>query len=81
MTTLARIPVNSSMLSAVAYDEKEQILYAEFANTGKVYAYEEVEKEVFEELLAAQSVGSYFRDNILDCYGDWQVKRGRDFKW
>lgn len=81
MPTLTRIPIASSMLSAIAYGEPNQTLYAEFTNTDKVYAYAEVEKEVFERLLKAKSIGSYFRNNILDFYTGWQVKRGRDFKW
>ncbi len=34
---IERIAVDSSMLNAVAYDEEEQILYAEFSNTGNIY--------------------------------------------
>ncbi len=77
---IERIAVDSSMLNAVAYDEDEQILYAEFSNTGHVYAYYEVEKETFEELLDSDSVGGYMRSCIIGAYGDSKVNR-RDFKW
>jgi hypothetical protein len=77
---IERIAVDSSMLNAVAYDEKEQILYAEFSNTGHVYAYYEVEKEIFEELLSGGSVGGYMRSCVIGVYGDSQVNR-RNFKW
>lgn len=81
MIKVTRVPVDSSMLSAIGYDAESQTLFAEFATTGKIYAYEEVEQEIFEELKEAQSVGGYFRANILRCYADWQVRRNRDLKW
>lgn len=81
MIKVERIPVDSSMISAVAYDAKSQTLFAEYVNTGKIYAYEEVEQEIFDELIAATSVGRYFRSNILGVYGDWQIRRNRDMKW
>jgi len=77
---IERIAVDSSMLNAVAYDEEEQILYAEFSNTGNIYAYYEVEKEIFEELLEADSVGQFMRSDIIGVYGDGKVNR-RNFKW
>jgi hypothetical protein len=81
MIKATRIPVNSSMLSAIAYDKKSETLFAEFVNTGKIYAYEKVEPEMFEELQEARSIGRYFRLNILRMYGDYKVKRNRDIKW
>jgi hypothetical protein len=81
MIKVKRIPVDSSMISAIAYDKKSQTLFAEFVNTGKMYAYEEVEPEIFEELKNTSSVGGYFRANILRMYSDWQVRRNRDIKW
>lgn len=78
--TIERIAVDSSMLNAVAYDEEEQILYAEFSNTGNIYAYYEVEKEVFEELLEAESIGRFMRGEIIGAYGDGKVNR-RNFRW
>jgi hypothetical protein len=77
---LKRIPVDSSMASAVGYDAQESILYVEFANTNNIYAYYEVESEVFEELMQASSKGSFIRNNIIDCYTYSQVNR-RKFRW
>lgn len=78
---IIRIPVDSSMLSAIGYDKKAKVLYAEFLNTGKIFAYEEVPEEVFEELKNADSVGRYMRANIIDIYPDYKVKRGSEFRW
>lgn len=77
---IERIAVDSSMLNAVAYDEEEQILYAEFSNTGNIFAYYEVEKETFEELLGGGSIGSYMRSFVIGAYGYEKVNR-RNFKW
>jgi len=46
MSKIERVPVDSSMIYAVGYDAESQTLYAEF-NSGKIYAYEEVEPDVF----------------------------------
>ncbi len=76
-----RIPVDSSMVSAVAYDKAEKTLYVEFVNTGNIYAYYEVPEKEFKALLKADSIGSYMKNNILDFYDYSKVRRGRDFKW
>ena len=77
---IKRIPVDSSMLSAIGYDAKEKILYAEFANTGNIYVYEGVPKKEFDNLKNADSLGRYMRGYFMDCYPDYQVRR-RDFRW
>jgi hypothetical protein len=69
------------MLSAIGYDEEAQVLYAEFANTGNIYAYAGVSKEEFEALRKADSIGRYMRHYIIDAYPSVQVRRGREIKW
>lgn len=72
-------PVNSSMMSHGGYDEAAQTLTILFhSGKGKRYEYTGVEPEVFSDLLAAPSQGSYFRDVIDGCYPYRQVRgRGR----
>jgi hypothetical protein len=77
---IERIPVDSSMVSAVGYDAAEKTLYVEFVNTGYVYAYYEVPKEEWQDLLKADSIGSYMKNNIFDFYNYSKVRRGKDFK-
>jgi len=61
------IPVNSSNLKSVGYDEAESILYVEFkANT--LYEYYDVPSEVYEELLKAESKGKYYNAEIKTKY-------------
>lgn len=78
---LKRIPLDSSMIEAAAYDQASKTLYLQYVNTGKVFAYEEVPEEIFQELLAASSVGRFVRAEILGCYADYLVRSGRDFRW
>jgi hypothetical protein len=61
------INVDSSMISAVGYDEQQQVLEVVFKPTG-VYRYRDVPKEVYQQLLEADSKGGYMRDQIIDMY-------------
>lgn len=70
---MKRKDVESSMLASVGYDEKKKVLEAEF-NTGTVYQYFDVEKEIYDELMDADSHGSYFYHNIRDVYEYSQVR-------
>lgn len=64
---IAMIPVESSMIDSVGYDEETRCLQVVF-NTGKVYCYEGVPPEVFQGLLAAESKGRYMLAHIIDTY-------------
>lgn len=78
---LKRIPLDSSMIEAAAYDAKSKTLYLQFVNTGYVYAYDDVPKDTFEELVEADSVGRFVRSEILEFYTGYKVRNGRDFRW
>jgi hypothetical protein len=64
--------VKSSMIYAVGYCPKEKLLEVVFTK-GKLWAYEDVPKDVYEGLLNAESPGSYMRNYILDCYNDYPL--------
>lgn len=57
------IPVESSNLQAVGYDDNQHILQVEFKNS-TVYQYFNVERYIFDGLLSAESKGKYFDQNI-----------------
>lgn len=61
------VPVKSKMLVAIAYNGDWQQLYLKF-RPGDVYCYRGVPPARYQELLAADSKGTYARDNILHCY-------------
>jgi len=50
---------NSSMLSSVSYDTEEKEMTVTF-NNGRSYIYEDVDKNIYESLIAAKSAGAYF---------------------
>jgi hypothetical protein len=59
--------VQSKMLAAVAYNHDWQQLYLKF-RSGEIYCYRGVPVEQYQELLAADSKGTYFRVRILNRY-------------
>jgi hypothetical protein len=61
------VPVKSKMLVAIAYSGDWQQLYLKFC-TGDVYSYRGVPSARYQELVAADSKGTYAGDNILHCY-------------
>ena len=61
------IQVESSMIYAVGYDEESQTMEVAF-NSGGVYRYFDVPKDIYEGLLAAESKGRYMRANVIDMY-------------
>lgn len=70
------IPVESSMIDGVAYDPQAQQLTVRFINSGRLYCYFDVPQACYDELMAAESKGSYMRDAIIDCY-PYQPLRSR----
>ena len=61
-----RNPVKSTSLISVGYSRETQTLEAEFK--GGVYDYYEVPERVYEELMASDSLGTYFNRFIRDQY-------------
>jgi len=59
--------VSSSNVEGIAYDDNSQTLFVKFLNTN-VYAYKNVPKFEFDNLLIAPSVGSYLNRNIKGNY-------------
>jgi KTSC domain len=70
---MKRLPVESSNLASVGYDQKEQILEIEF-NHGGIYQYFDVPVEEYEGLMSADSHGRYFVHNIKDAYEFDRIK-------
>lgn len=69
------VTVDSSMVHALGYDAEAEELEVVFAS-GKIWRYQGVPRKVYDELLAAESIGSYMRSFVIDCYPDYQVSRG-----
>lgn len=60
--------VDSTALSRVKYDKTDNTLTVEFKDSGSVYVYYDVPESVYNSLLAADSIGSYFYYNVRDTY-------------
>ena len=71
---MTRVPVESSMLTAIGYDEATKELEAVF-RSGEVWRYRGVPKKVYRELLASGSKGGYMRDLVIGTYADYRVSR------
>jgi hypothetical protein len=64
---MERIPVSSSNLESVGYDEESGTLEVEFKN-GTLYQYFDVPQGVFDGLANADSPGGYLAENIKGVY-------------
>lgn len=60
------------MVYAIGYDPNEKLLEVVFAK-GKIWAYEDVPKKVYKELMSSKSIGSYMKNYIFDCYNDYPI--------
>lgn len=69
---IERIPLSSSNIASAGYDAERKILEVEFHH-GAIYQYMDVPKEVFEGLISANSVGSYFMNEVKSKF-DYQEK-------
>lgn len=68
MNSVEMIPVTSSNIRRVGYDAENKELHIEFYTNAAIYKYLNVEAEEFNNLLAAESVGRYFHQNIKGKY-------------
>jgi len=55
--------VESSNLSAIAYDEVNKKLYVQFSSGG-IYSYSDVIPEVHEQFMVSESKGRFFHANV-----------------
>ncbi len=62
-----RIPVSSSIIATVGHDAETLTLEVEFLN-GSVYQYMNVPADVYNEMIASSSAGSYLAKNIKNIY-------------
>ena len=65
-SAVERILLHSTLVSSVVYRD-DGTLDVEFCR-GTTYRYLEVPKNVFEDLLRAESVGRYFNRHIRHCF-------------
>lgn len=75
---------NSSQIASVAYNDNDKELFVVFkSNSEGIYSYKNVPRHMFDELLNASSVGSYFIQNIKkypDIYPFVKMIIGKEFQ-
>ncbi|HYX22693.1 MAG TPA: KTSC domain-containing protein [Thermoanaerobaculia bacterium] len=64
---MRRLPVASSAISSVGYDERSSVLEVEF-RSGTVYDYFDVPPKVWKALLGAPSKGRFVTRRIRDRF-------------
>ena len=72
MANVEMKPVSSSNVSSVGYDADQARLYVEFTS-GATYLYRGVERETYNALLAAESIGKFLAAQIKGKYAYEQV--------
>ncbi len=70
------LTVESSMIYAVGYRERERVLEVVFT-TGQLWRYLKVPKAEYLCLLDAESKGQYMRANIIGTYDEEKIRRHR----
>lgn len=63
--------VESDVIHAIGYEDELNILEIIF-NNGGIYQYRGVPRQVYDELMAAESKGQYFTDNVRGEFEYWQ---------
>ncbi len=64
---MKRDPVQSANIISVGYDRSSTTMEIEFKD-GRIYQYFDVQEDVYRDLIAAPSVGSFFHQNIRGKY-------------
>jgi hypothetical protein len=68
--------LQSLSIEAVTYDESAHSLRAKFRVGGKVVVYENVPQDVYDSLIFADSVSTFFQEHIEGAYPAREIPRG-----
>ncbi len=63
---MTMIPVDSSLIKAIGYDENSQTLRVHFKASNSVYEYSGASKEVFDKIMGAESKGKALREEVIN---------------
>jgi hypothetical protein len=67
--------VESSMIKEVGYDAATQIMTIKFEKNDATYQYKGVSEDVYKALMAAESKGKYFLENIKGKFETVKVEQ------
>jgi len=71
---MKRLPVDSSAVRSVGYDQKSLILEIEYTN-GSIYDYYDVPPEIYQEFCEADSMGAFVNFRIKPNFQYREVYR------
>ncbi len=66
-------PAVSTLVSEYGYDESTQTLAVKFKAGGSTYEYADVPPSVYQEMISAGSMGSFFLQNVKGKYPTTKV--------
>ncbi len=70
---MERKSVNSSTIRSVGYEPSSQTLEIEFTS-GSICQYSRVSAEIYRKLMAAPTIGSFFKNNIEDEFNAKRIR-------
>lgn len=62
------IPVRSSSIESIGYDQDARALHVRFLESGATYVYLDVERAIFQAFVDADSKGQFFVEQLRDMY-------------
>lgn len=65
---MERKEVESKLLKSIEYDATTKTLEVQFSKSGAVYQYTGIEPEIYQEMVASASLGSYFLKQIKPAF-------------
>lgn len=72
MSDVIMVHVSSSNVDSIGYDDHTSTLFVQFID-GSKYAYSNVPKYVYEDLLSSSSVGSYLHVYVKNQYSHEKI--------
>lgn len=70
------VPVDSSVIAAIGYDDTRRRLYVQFLTSG-MYVFHDVPATAHDAFMQADSKGRYFNAEIRDAYRYTRLDAGR----
>lgn len=70
------VPVVSSFIAAVGYDNIQNILHVQFKSNGSIQKYQGVPPELYQSMMSADSIGSFYTKNIKGVIKSDSVEGG-----
>ncbi|HEX8547926.1 MAG TPA: KTSC domain-containing protein [Cytophagaceae bacterium] len=66
--------INSRFVDAIGYDPQALMLEIKFKISGRIYAFLEVQKDIYRSFVNSKSKGHFFNKYIKDNYKHIQLK-------